>query len=137
MAVRQPKRWWRWALLLLLAAGVAWAWRAGLADALTLDTLKTRQAELAAWVGAHRWPAAALFFGAYVAVAAASIPGAAVMTLAAGALFGVVEGLVLVSFASTIGASLAFLMARFVLRDSLRARYRERLQKVDLSLIHI
>ena len=134
MAVRQPKRWWRWALLLLLAVGVAWAWRAGLADALTLDNLKTRQSALAAWVGAHHWQAVALFFGAYVAVAAASIPGAAVMTLAAGALFGVVEGLVLVSFASTIGASLAFLMARFVLRDSLRARYRERLQKVDAGI---
>ena len=103
MATRQPTRWWRWALLLLLAAGVAWAWQAGLAETLTLDNLKTRQAELAAWVGAHHWQAVALFFGAYVAVAAASIPGAAVLTLAAGALFGVVEGLLLVSFASTIG----------------------------------
>ncbi len=135
MAVQgTKKRWWRWALLLLLAAGLAWAWQAGLDETLTLDNLKTRQAALAGWVGAHRWQAAALFFGAYVAVAAASIPGAAVLTLAAGALFGVVEGLLLVSFASTIGASLAFLMARFVLRDSLRARYRERLQKVDAGI---
>src|SRR5690606_30009828 len=75
-----------------------------------------------------------VFFTVYVAVAAASIPGAAVMTVAAGALFGLFEGTLLVSFASTIGASLAFLVARFVLRDSLRARYGERLKKIDAGI---
>src|SRR5687768_3062328 len=125
---------WRWALLLVLAIAVAWALQSGAADALTLENLKARQAELTAWVNAHPWRAAGLFFVAYVAVTAVSIPGAAVMTLAAGALFGLLAGTLLVSFASTIGASLAFLTARFVLRDSLRERYGERLKKIDAGV---
>ena len=128
------KTWSRWLLLLLVVAGVAWALQAGVADALTLDNLKARQADLAAWVARNRWQALGMFFAAYVAVAAASIPGAAVMTLAAGALFGVIEGTLLVSFASAIGASLAFLSARFVLRDGLRARFGERLQRLDAGI---
>jgi pyruvate/2-oxoglutarate dehydrogenase complex dihydrolipoamide dehydrogenase (E3) component/uncharacterized membrane protein YdjX (TVP38/TMEM64 family) len=125
---------WRWALLLVLAIAVAWALQSGAADALTLENLKARQAELTDWVSAHPWRAAGLFFVAYVAVTAVSIPGAAVMTLAAGALFGLLVGTLLVSFASTIGATLAFLTARFVLRDSLRARYGERLKKIDAGI---
>jgi uncharacterized membrane protein YdjX (TVP38/TMEM64 family) len=74
------------------------------------------------------------FFAAYVAVTAASLPGAAIMTLAAGALFGLVVGTVLVSFASTIGAGLAFLSARYVLRDSIEARFGERLQAINAGL---
>ncbi|MDQ3205203.1 MAG: VTT domain-containing protein, partial [Pseudomonadota bacterium] len=110
---------------------MAWALASGAADALTLDNLKAQQVQLGQWVAANPWRAAAIFFAVYVAVAAASIPGAAVLTLAAGALFGFWRGLLLVSFASTIGASLAFLVARFVLRDWLRSRYRERLSKID------
>ena len=125
---------WRWLLLAVVIVVVVWALQAGVADALTLANLKARQAELAGWVGANPWQAAGIFFAVYVAVAALSIPGAAVMTLAAGALFGVVEGLVLVSFASTIGACLAFLAARFVLRDSLRERYGDRLRKIDAGI---
>ncbi|MEG3191990.1 FAD-dependent oxidoreductase [Lysobacter sp. D1-1-M9] len=126
--------WWRWALLLAFAAAVVWALQSGAAEALTLEGLKARQAELGGWVSAHPWRAAGGFFVLYVAVAAASIPGAAVMTLAAGALFGLLAGTLLVSFASTIGASLAFLVARFVLRDTLRARYGERLKKIDAGI---
>lgn len=121
----------RWAVLLALALLLAWAFQSGAADALTLDNLKQQQAQLARWVGTHPWQAAALFFALYVVVAAASIPGAAVLTVAAGALFGFGRGLLLVSFASTVGASLAFLVARFMLRDSLRRRYRERLRGID------
>lgn len=124
----------RLALLLLLVGGLVWAWWAGVTDVLTLQNLRARQAELAARVARDPWSAAATFFAVYVAVTAASIPGAAVLTLAAGALFGVARGLVLVSFASAIGASLAFLSARFVLRDALRARYRERLARIDDGL---
>ncbi len=123
--------WVRWGLLVAVIALVAWALASGAADALTLDNLKAQQVQLGQWVAANPWRAAAIFFAVYVAVAAASIPGAAVLTLAAGALFGFWRGLLLVSFASTIGASLAFLVARFVLRDWLRSRYRERLSKID------
>ena len=129
----QPRRW-GWLALAVIAAGLAWAWHAGLADVLTLDQLKARQDQLGQWVAGNPWLAAATFFAVYVAVAAASIPGAAVMTVAAGALFGVVEGVALVSFASAMGASLAFLVARFALRDGLRRRYRERLQKIDAGI---
>jgi pyruvate/2-oxoglutarate dehydrogenase complex dihydrolipoamide dehydrogenase (E3) component/uncharacterized membrane protein YdjX (TVP38/TMEM64 family) len=76
----------------------------------------------------------AAFFLAYVAVTAASLPGAAIMTLAAGALFGVVTGTILVSFASTLGATLAFLSSRYVLRDSIEARFGERLKAINAGL---
>ncbi len=124
----------RWMLLGVIAVAVIWALQSGVADLLTLENLKARQAGLDAWVNANPWFAAGAFFLVYVAVAAASIPGAAVLTLAAGALFGFGAGLGLVSFASSIGASLAFLVARFVLRDSLKARYGERLKKIDAGI---
>lgn len=72
-----------------------------------------------------------IFFGIYVLVTALSFPGAAVMTLLAGALFGVVWGTVLVSFASTIGATLAFLIARFVARDFVQQRFGEQLKTLN------
>jgi pyruvate/2-oxoglutarate dehydrogenase complex dihydrolipoamide dehydrogenase (E3) component/uncharacterized membrane protein YdjX (TVP38/TMEM64 family) len=123
--------------LLLIAALVVVAlaaWRMGLVDQLNLETLKARQADLSAWTQAHWGLALAGFFVLYVVVTAVSIPGAAILTLAAGALFGLVTGTVLVSFASTIGATLAFLSARFVLRDSLEARYGERLKNINAGV---
>ncbi|MEP7096381.1 MAG: FAD-dependent oxidoreductase [Dokdonella sp.] len=134
MNKRVQQRGWAWVVALVVVVALVAAWRFGLADVLSLAALKARQAELAQWVGAHAWLAAGSFFAAYVAVAASSLPGAAVMTIAAGALFGVVEGVLLVSFASTIGASAAFLVARFALRDSLRQRYRVRLKKIDAGI---
>jgi len=74
------------------------------------------------------------FFLIYVAVTAASLPGAAIMTLASGALFGLVTGTILVSFASTIGATLAFLSSRYVLRDTIEARFGERLKAINDGL---
>ena len=71
------------------------------------------------------------FFVIYVAVTAISLPGAAVMTLIGGALFGLIEGVLLVSFASAIGATLAFLMARFVLRESVQTRFGRRLKALN------
>ena len=63
------------------------------------------------------------FFLLYVIVTALSLPGAAILTLAAGALFGLVEGLLVASFASTIGATLAFLVSRYLLRDSIKQTF--------------
>lgn len=74
------------------------------------------------------------FFAIYVTATAASIPGAGLLTLAAGALFGLVVGTVLVSFASTIGATLAFLSSRYVLRDSIEDRFGERLKTINNGL---
>ena len=134
MASKAGSNMWRWVLLALIVGAVAWALLSGVADGLTLQNLKARQAGLSEWVAQNPWQAGAAFFALYVAVAAASIPGAAVLTLAAGALFGFGWGLLLVSFASSIGASLAFLVARFVLRDSLQSRYGERLKKIDAGI---
>jgi len=101
---------------------------------LTLERLKTQAEALTGAVAANPWRAAGLFFLTYVTVTALSIPGATVMTLAAGALFGLVEGTVLVSFASSIGATLAFLVARFGFRNALRARFGERLRDIDAGI---
>jgi pyruvate/2-oxoglutarate dehydrogenase complex dihydrolipoamide dehydrogenase (E3) component/uncharacterized membrane protein YdjX (TVP38/TMEM64 family) len=109
-------------------------WLTGAHQWLTLDSLKAQSDALGAAVAAKPWQAAGLFFLVYVAVTALSIPGAAVMTLAAGALFGLVHGTVLVSFASSIGATLAFLVARFGFRDALRARFGERLRAIDAGI---
>jgi pyruvate/2-oxoglutarate dehydrogenase complex dihydrolipoamide dehydrogenase (E3) component/uncharacterized membrane protein YdjX (TVP38/TMEM64 family) len=115
------------AILLLLVAVFAF----DLDEWLTLDALKASQASFAGWRAASPLLVTAAFFVVYVLVAALSLPGAVVMTLAAGALFGLVTGTILVSFASSIGATLAFLAARFVLRDPVQRRFGERLKAVN------
>lgn len=102
-----------------------------LADYFTLANLKAQQAALDARVEAHPWQAAMLFFLAYVAITGLSLPGAALMTLLAGALFGLLEGFLLVSFASTLGATLAMLSSRFLLRDWVQARFGRRFEGID------
>jgi pyruvate/2-oxoglutarate dehydrogenase complex dihydrolipoamide dehydrogenase (E3) component/uncharacterized membrane protein YdjX (TVP38/TMEM64 family) len=118
----------------LLAAAVVAFIAFDLGRYLSLSDLKSRQAALAAWYGERPLLVAAVFFAAYVAVTAASLPGAAIMTLAAGALFGVVAGTVIVSFASSVGATLAFLSARHLLGDWVRARLGGRLAEIDKGL---
>lgn len=76
----------------------------------------------------------AVFFAIYVAITALSLPGAAIMTLAAGASFGLVWGTVVVSVASTLGATLAMLIARFVLRDSIEKRFGNKLAEVNKGI---
>lgn len=98
---------------------------------LSLATLKSRQAELALLAAERPWWVGGLFFAVYVAVTAASLPGAAVLTLAAGALFGLGAGTLIVSFASSIGATLALLVSRYLLRDAVRTRFGARLAEID------
>ncbi|NGP52996.1 FAD-dependent oxidoreductase [Thioalkalivibrio sp. XN8] len=121
----------RWIAAGLVVAVVAVLWLTDAADALTLERLKAQQAALQAWTTARPLQASLLFGLLYVGVVALSIPGAAVMTIAAGAIFGFIHGVVLASFASTIGATLAFLVARYLLREPLRRRYRKRLEAID------
>lgn len=125
------RSWIRWSLLAFLIVAGLLLWRSGLLAELTLQGLKARQHALGAWVAGNHLLALFGFFLVYVAVAALSLPGAAILTLAAGALFGVFEGTLLTSFASSIGATLAFLVSRFLLRDSLRAKYGQRLRAFD------
>ncbi|MFM5807405.1 FAD-dependent oxidoreductase [Aeromonas veronii] len=94
---------------------------------LTLDALQAQQAAVAQWVDSHFVSASLLFVLIYVLSTALSLPGASLLTLGGSAVFGVAWGLLLVSFASTIGATLAFLSARFLLRDWVTARFGDKL----------
>jgi len=122
--------------LYIAAAGLAvlvlWLWVSfAPASLLSIAALKSARAMLEAEVSAQPVWAGAVFFACYLAVAALSIPGAAVLTLAGGALFGLGWGLVLVSFASSLGGLLAFLASRYLLRDVLRKRFGSALASVD------
>ncbi len=101
---------------------------------LSLDYFQASRARIAAAQAESPAGFAAGFFALYVAVAALSIPGAAVLTLVAGALFGLVQGVILVSFASAIGATLAFLAARLVLRDWVQRRFGARIAPIDAGV---
>ncbi|MFQ1896594.1 FAD-dependent oxidoreductase [Aeromonas veronii] len=94
---------------------------------LTLDALQTQQAAVAQWVDSHFVSASLLFVLIYVLSTALSLPGASLLTLGGSAVFGVAWGLLLVSFASTLGATLAFLSARFLLRDWVEQRFGDKL----------
>ena len=98
---------------------------------LTLDGLKASLGQFEAQRAASPLLVGLGFFAVYVVVTALSLPGAVIMTLAAGALFGLAVGTVIVSFASSIGATLAFLASRYVLRDSIQRRFGERLKAIN------
>ncbi|HEX8532790.1 MAG TPA: FAD-dependent oxidoreductase [Allosphingosinicella sp.] len=121
-------------LLLLIAAAVGAFFLFDLGQWLTLENLKARQAELAGLVAARPLLIVGGFFLIYVAVTALSLPGAAIMTLAAGAIFGLLLGTVIVSFASSIGASLAFLSSRYLLRDWVKAKFGRRVEAIDRGI---
>ena len=121
-------------IIAALAALVAAYFFFGLGDYLTVEGIKQVAGDVGAYYERNPAQVIAGFSLVYVAVAAASLPGAAVMTLAAGALFGVLVGTIIVSFASTLGATLAFLASRYVLRDGIEARFGERLRTVNQGL---
>ena len=118
-------------LLAAIAAAIAAFFLLDLGRFLTLAELKSRQADLAAFVDARPLEAVAAFFLLYVAVTALSLPGAAILTLAAGAIFGLWEGTLVASLASVAGASLAFLSSRYLLRDWVKARFGARTAAID------
>jgi uncharacterized membrane protein YdjX (TVP38/TMEM64 family) len=121
----------RWILLAAIAALVAAFFALDLGRFLSLEQLRASKAAIDAYRDAHPVLASAGFFAAYVAATALSIPGAAVLTLAGGAVFGLLWGLALVSFASSLGATLAFTAARFLLRDTIQRRYGDRLRAIN------
>ncbi|ENC6420039.1 FAD-dependent oxidoreductase [Aeromonas veronii] len=115
-------------LLALVMGGLIGAFFAlDLGRYLTLDALQAQQAAVAQWVDSHFVSASLLFVLIYVLSTALSLPGASLLTLGGSAVFGVAWGLLLVSFASSIGATLAFLSARFLLRDWVTARFGDKL----------
>ncbi|GAB1262732.1 FAD-dependent oxidoreductase [Aurantivibrio plasticivorans] len=119
------------AIVLVIALLVAGFFYFDLQQLLTLAGLKDGLEEFQSWRAAQPLLVTGGFFLLYVVVAALSLPGAAVMTLAAGALFGLVLGTAIVSFASTVGATLAFLVSRYLLQKGVQQRFGERLATIN------
>ncbi|TYO99014.1 pyruvate/2-oxoglutarate dehydrogenase complex dihydrolipoamide dehydrogenase (E3) component [Geothermobacter ehrlichii] len=101
---------------------------------LTLDYLKSQKAAFDAYYAEHTGQTLLLYFTLYILATALSLPGAAVMTLAGGALFGFWTALLVVSFASSIGATLAFVVSRFLLRDWVQARFGDKLGAINTGI---
>ena len=118
-------------LILILAASFFYF---DLNQLLTLDGLKGSMAQFNEYKAQSPLLIIGGFFLLYVVVTALSLPGAAILTLAAGALFGLVQGLLVASFASSIGATIAFLASRYLLRDTIKQRFPERLAAIDAGV---
>ena len=121
----------RIAILSLLVAAFAAFFYFDAAEFLSLDYFNTQKQAILDYREANPVLAAALFFVVYIVVTALSLPGAAVMTLVGGAIFGLGWGLLIVSFASSIGATLAFLIARGLLRDWVQQRFASSLTAIN------
>ena len=121
-------------LLLLAAIGVGLFFFYDLNQLLTLDGLKGSMAQFDQYKAQSPFLVIGGFFLLYILVTALSLPGAAILTLAAGALFGLAQGLLVASFASSIGATLAFLVSRYLLRDTIKKRFPERLAAIDTGV---
>ena len=118
-------------ILLVIVLGIAVFRYFELGQYLSLAYLKASQAKFQALYQAHRLLVVLAYMGVYIAVTALSLPGAVVLTLAGGALFGLVVGTVAVSFASTIGATLACLVSRFLLREWVQGKFGDRLATIN------
>ena len=124
----------RWAVIVVVAGlVVAFLWF-DLGRYLSLEFLKSRQSDIDAFYHEHPVTVLAAYFCAYVAITGLSLPGAAIMTLAGGAVFGLLWGTVVVSFASTLGATVAFIVSRYILRDGIQRRYGDRLKTINAGV---
>ena len=118
-------------LFLIIAAAIAAFFVFDLKQYFSLDYFKSQRAVIDAYVAANPLQAGLIFFAIYVVVTGLSLPGAAIMTLVGGAVFGLVWGTVLVSFASSAGATLAFVASRFLLRDWVQAKFGDKLKPIN------
>ena len=122
-------------LLVLIVIGAALAlYFGGGAEYLTLAKLQSLLGQARNHVDAHPLGAALAFAGLYIVVTALSLPGATLLTLFAGALFGLWRGVLIASFSASIGATLAMLVSRYLLRDSVRKRFGDRLKRIDAGI---
>ena len=122
------------AIVVLFAILVALFFYCDLGRFFTLEALKTHRAQLAAFYAAHRVAMVAAFMALYVVQTALSLPGAAILSLAAGAIFGAIMGTVYANIAATIGATLAFLVTRYLLHDTVMRKFGDRLEKLNKEL---
>ncbi|MEQ1517327.1 MAG: FAD-dependent oxidoreductase [Usitatibacteraceae bacterium] len=121
-------------VLIIVAALIAAFFIFDLGKYFNLEYFKSQQAAIASYYAANPVQTGLIFFVVYVIVTALSLPGAAIMTLVAGAIFGLLWGVIIVSFASTIGATSAFLVARFLLRDSIQAKFGDKLKAFNAGV---
>ncbi len=125
--MKNVKVWIGIAVLALIAAFFIF----DLGQYLSLEYLKQKHQTILDFYAANRVLTIGGFFLVYVAATALSLPGAAILTLAAGAVFGLVTGLIIVSFASTIGATLSFLISRFLFRDTVQNKFGSYLETIN------
>jgi uncharacterized membrane protein YdjX (TVP38/TMEM64 family) len=123
-------------LLVVIASAIAAFFYFDGQQYLTLEMLKSQQTYIEAYRDKHLVFSIAAYGLIYIVVTGLSLPGAAILTLAGGALFGLFWGTLTVSFASTIGATLAFLAARFLLRDNIQNRFGDHLQAINEGIAH-
>ena len=122
------------ALLLIVVLGIAAYFFFDLGRFLSLEKIKEQEQSLRALFEQRPVFVAASFFAIYIACTALSLPGALILTLLGGAIFGFWKGTLLVSFASSIGATLAFLAARFMLRDSIQNKFGDKLKAINAGV---
>ncbi len=121
-------------LLGVVLIGFFVAYKTGLTSYLTFSELKTRQTDLQIVYEHHSWQVLGAYFAVYVLSTALSLPGATVLTLGSGAIFGFTTGLVLVSLASTLGATLAFLFTRYLLRSIVEKKFHSQLNSINRGI---
>ena len=124
----------RWILLTVVVIAITTFFVFDLGRFLDFDTLKAVQGDIEDFRDARPFLASALFFALYIVVTALSLPGATILTLAGGGVFGLAWGLLLISFASTIGATLAFLIVRFIAREPVQRRYGDKLRAINRGI---
>jgi len=121
-------------VLLVIVAMVVAFFALDLKHYVTIDYFQAQRAAIEGYRDAHPLETAAIFFAVYVAVTGLSLPGAAILTLVAGAVFGLLWGVVIVSFASTMGATLAFFASRYLLRDWVQGKFGDKLKAINAGI---
>src|SRR5437870_10100788 len=121
-------------LAALLLVSIAAFFAFDLGQYFQIDYFRSKQSAIEEFRRANPLAAAAIFFSIYVAVTGLSVPGAAILSVAVGAIFGLLWGTLIVSFAASIGATLAFLSSRFLFREAVRSRFGDRLRAIDAGL---
>jgi len=121
-------------LIVIIVILVALFFYFDLQSYLTLDYLTSKKDAFVDYYKQNKLITIGIYFLSYVAITGLSLPGAAIMTLAGGAIFGVILGTIIVSFASTIGATLAFLFSRFLIRESVESKFSDKLKSINEGL---
>jgi len=122
-------------IIVLIIAALAWAFFTyDLGSYLSLDNLKAQKQVFETYYGNNRALTITVYMIGYIVITALSLPGAAVMSLAGGALFGLVVGVIMVSFASSIGATLAFLVSKFLFRNWVQNKFGDKLSAINRGI---